>query len=196
MRIDISIAMQLVNNYKTNHWATINKYCPSITQKPGYPNVQDSRCVWVSLTDLQAFIATISQYNADGIRIYFGEYSQAIVDAAIAADPTIVNKIPGFADYAGLHTVLLMPTASDGTYHCDFNYSDPLNQPGKAHLPSDFTNWTDMAAEDNGQLIPPPYYNNQGQIQNVGEEFMLYCDAHPTSTVVEGESETPGPKTT
>ena len=180
MRIDISTALHLVNNYKTNHWATINQYCPSLHETPGYPNVQDSRSVWLSLSDLQAFIATICQYNADGIRFYFGEYSQAIVDATIAADPNIVNQVPGFAGYAGLHTVVLMPTAFNGTYHCDFNYSDPLNTPGQAHLPSDFTNWNCMAAEDHGQLIPPPFYNVQGQIANVGEAFMLYCDANPT----------------
>jgi hypothetical protein len=177
MRIDLSFAKALVSNYRKNHWSMINggngrPACPSLLQNPNFPTVQDSRSVWFSLDDLKDFIAEIESTTATGelgVRIYFGEYSTAMLTTQ-----------PQNAQYAGLHTLLMVPTVekADGFNH-DF---DP------ATGSSDFTTSVDMSALNHGTLIPPPFFltggtqNSTAQPQpqlNLGQDFMLFCDANP-----------------
>jgi len=162
MRIDIPFAKALIENYAQNHWTTINNSCPSLQQNPSAPNVQDSRSVWFSLADLQNFISEFQQsgnQNQLGVRIYFGEYGPNI--------PVTEQDNP---QYMGLHTLLMVPTllGADGFNH-DF---DP------ATGNSDFTKSTDISALNHGTLAPPPFNANGSQVANVGQDFMLFCDAN------------------
>jgi hypothetical protein len=164
MRIDTPFAVELIENYEQNHWATINNACPSLQQNPAFPNAQDSRSVWFSLADLQNFISEFQQsgsQNALGVRIYFGEYS---------AD--IIAKCQGNPQYTGLHTLLMVPTllGQDGFNH-DF---DP------ATGNSDFTQSATICALNHGGLMPPPFLNPASpQVINAGQDFMIFCDQNP-----------------
>jgi hypothetical protein len=177
MRIDLSFAKKLLDNYRKNHWSMINggngrPACPSLLQNPSFPNVQDSRSVWFSLDSLKAFISEIESAPTTttgqlGVRVYFGEYS---------ADQLVSQ--PQNAQYAGLHTLLMVPTvaSTDGHNH-DF---DP------ATGSSSFSGTTDLCALNHGTLIPPPFYltgGTQGTASlpqvNMGQDFMIYCDTNP-----------------
>jgi hypothetical protein len=160
MRIKVPFAKALIENYAQNHWTTLNNDCPSILQNPAYPNVQDSRCVWFSLADLQNFISEFQQSGSVaqlGVRIYFGEYSNE-------ASP----NGPHDAQYSGLHTLLMLPTllGADG-YNHDF---DP------ATGSSDFSKSVTICALNHGTMTPPPFTVDGSPEVNVGDDFMLFCD--------------------
>ncbi len=181
MQIKISTAKKLINNYKQNHWTVINGSCPSLHQNIAYPNVQDSRSVWFNLQDLQNFIDTASQLNADGVRFYFGEYSQDIIQDELLNNPGIIQSVPNFSHYTGLHTLVMIPTTKDqNNVSRDFNINDVNNAGGApaANLPADFSNGGQLSAENHGSLIPPPYYVG-GMVPNIGQDFMLFCDSNP-----------------
>ena len=181
MQIDISTAKKLINNYKQNHWTVINGSCPSLHANPNFPHVQDSRSVWFSIDDLQDFIDRATDGGADGVRFYFGEYSQDIIDAELQKG--IGNVMPDFHNYTGLHTLVLIPTALDNAgISRDFNMQSLANIKAAdgttvPHFPSAFSN-QDMAAENHGSLTPPPYYVG-GNAPNIGQDFMFFCDSNP-----------------
>ncbi len=165
MQITTSMAQKLVNNYKNNHWKTLNTYCASLKQNNA-PNAQDSRCVWFSLDDLQQFITQIAGQNADGIRIYFGEYSQDVINE-MNNDDELAGCIPNVELYNGLATVVLIPTTDIDGVSTDFN---PAAQ--------DYSNPDDLSAFNHGSLVPPPF-NVSGSQLNAGLDFMVFCDQNP-----------------
>lgn len=162
MRIDVATAQELIQNYKQNHWTIINGCCPSLKENPNYPDVQDSRAVWFSLEELNAFIKAITAAGGTGIRFYFGEYSADIVNNAVNAmannqngmDNTVpanqLNaRIANIGAGTGLQTIVMVPTSVDGNgNNADFNMVDhsfTFNNPG------------DLACENHGGFAPPPW---------------------------------------
>jgi hypothetical protein len=165
MRIKTSIAQKLVNNYTQNHWEIINN-------SPDFTNIQDSQSVWFNINDLQDFINDITDQKADGIRIYFGEYSDDVIQD-ILSDPPSAAAIPNIQQYSGLHTLVMIPTRPNAAgVSCDFN---PDGQ--------GFDNPDDLCAENHGSMNPPPFYNNStdaAQVEmNNGQLFLLSCDQNP-----------------
>ena len=149
MRIDIATTEKLITNYKQNHWPVINGGCPSLHHNQAFPAVEDSRCAWFSLDDLNAFISAISKAGGNGIRFYFGEYSADIVNSLVAQLPN--PGIPAnIAQYTGLQTIVLVPTTLNATNanNDDFNLITGN---------STFSNPTDLIAEDHSSIIPPPW---------------------------------------
>jgi hypothetical protein len=175
MRISIATAKELVNNYRQNHWPVINGGCPSLMANPFFPLVQDSRSVWFSLADIQAFIQA-SGNQADGIRIYFGEYSadivQAMIDQLDPKDPNYQDEVKYLKQCTGLHTLLFIPTKLNDTTGISHDYNLITGT-------TNFSTETDMAAEDHGTLNPPPFAVAGVPPTNVGQDFMIYCDTHP-----------------
>lgn len=165
MRIDIATAQELISNYKQNHWTIINGCCPSLRQNPAYPNVEDSRSVWFSLDDLQNFINDINAANGNGIRFYFGEYSADIINAYIMqmqqnppqnANGNAQAAIANISQCVGLQTIVMIPTALNAStnLNCDFNI---------VTQDTTFDNPGDLAAENHGSMIPPPWPRTGGQ---------------------------------
>jgi hypothetical protein len=60
----------------------------------------DSLSGWLSVEELEAFIETVKQHDADGVKFYFGAYSQES-----APRP----------EYAGLQTIVLVATKNKET---------------------------------------------------------------------------------
>jgi hypothetical protein len=167
MRITTSIAKKLVNNYKQNHWAIINN-------SPDFTNIQDSRSVWFDIGYLRKFLSELPE-ETDGIRIYFGEYSDDVIQE-ILQNPDLAQAIPNISQYSGLHTLVMIPTMPDvdGVSY-DFNMTDPNCNP-------DFSNPHGLIAENHGTLQPPPFSSNTAstalEVLN-GQEFLAFCDQNP-----------------
>ena len=149
-------ARNMVGNYTTNHWQTINA---SHSPATGGCWV-DSRSAWFSISRLKGFIKAIEDQSNTvipnccdsslGIRIYFASYNR--------------EQIIRFGldnSYANRHTVLLIPTYKcDGKDH-DFN---PLYQPetARACCNNDSLQWSGatvmaLTTMNHGNIIPPPY---------------------------------------
>ena len=157
MNLDINYAKGLVKNYAQNQWQIINQSMPQGTI--------DSRCGWLSLVDLQNFIAEIQQQNpegvgpATGIRIYFGTHS------AQCPNPNQPNT-------DGLHTLLLIPTFTDPVTGLDTDFDAATGS-------TDFSKLITVSALNHDHLIPPPY-NTSGQnnMYQQGDLFMDFADNH------------------
>jgi len=167
MRISASIAKKLVNNYTQNHWAIINS-------SPNFTNIQDSRSVWFDIGYLQKFISQLPP-ETDGIRIYFGEYSDDVIHE-ILQDQNLAQAIPNISQYSGLHTLVMIPTMpdADGVSY-DFNMTDEDYNP-------DFSNPHALIAENHGTLQPPPFTSSAASAALeaiTGQEFLAYCDQNP-----------------
>ncbi|MCD6011513.1 MAG: hypothetical protein K0Q79_1375 [Flavipsychrobacter sp.] len=153
-QMNTSYAKGLVSNYKNNQWAIINS-----NFLPNY-DIRDSRCVWFSIDELQGFLDSIKQpnaqeVNATGVRIYFGAYS---------------TDTPGAqANYNHLHTLLMIAThsAADGKNY-DFDAAT-----GR----SDFANLQMITALNQGHLVPPPFnVDGPSNMYQQGNLFMDYAD--------------------
>lgn len=154
MSLDTSYAKGLVENYANNQWQFINAQFAQ-------DGIKDSRCVWLSLTDIQNFLAEIQQQNPEGkatngVRIYFGAYS--------AAAPSPVS-----ADYNRLHALVMIPTyrGNDGK---NYDYDAATGT-------SDFANLTTVSALNHGSLFPPPFnIAGPNNMYDQGNLFMKYAD--------------------
>lgn len=75
----------VIRNYKKERWVHNSERLGKA----------DSLSGWLSLEEMEAFVRTIKQHDADGIKFYFGAYSQ---DSAPRPE------------YAGLQTIVLVAT--------------------------------------------------------------------------------------
>lgn len=164
--MDPAIIQQMVDGYRNNHLAAINKTL----------GINDSNSVSFGLKTLKKFIADIEFFSkkvdpriadgALGIRFYYAAYPKE-------------NEWSGFEDeksigknYAQKHTLVMIPTLkkkrSDGSYQdYDFNPLDratfPLKEREKQHpitlmaMSSDSSDSQsqEVMAQNHGQLIPP-----------------------------------------
>src|ERR1035437_4347127 len=167
--IDANIAMKLVGNYAQNHLNVINGNA-NLTSIRQTGTISDSRAVWFSLDTLNSFISTIQNMAASkcsvingslGIRIYFGEYPAA--DSALWGTPALPVGPPQLLErYAGMHTLVMVPTYNNGSVNMDF---DPnFVNPGGTPMPMSAVclipggiNTTPLTMQNHGSLSPPPF---------------------------------------
>ncbi|MFI5451167.1 hypothetical protein ACHMWN_03330 [Pedobacter sp. UC225_61] len=72
--------------------------------KPGY-----TRSVWFSIQQMQGLINRIAnEPDADGVRIYFGKYTKAVIDNVNSNLPQGEPKIP--SNYVDRNTVIFVST--------------------------------------------------------------------------------------
>ncbi|REC46307.1 hypothetical protein [Chryseobacterium pennipullorum] len=146
----------LIDNYRQNHLSAINNTL----------EIKDAHSIWFDLPKLKRFIATIEEetlkQNPDcteedlGIRFYYAAYPHA-------ENWSIMDSHPVPVEYAGKHTLVLVPTLKKENetgekLHYDFNVMNKdddsialaLNARGK------MTELTDITiGENSGTLIPP-----------------------------------------
>ncbi len=172
--INTQAAIALVKNYGLNHWAQINLN-PDLTALRNPDSTQDSRSGWVSMADLNSFIATskaLAQANCPnvdtskmGVRFYWGEYPEA-------GSSMYGNELPqSLEQYAGMLTLLLVPTYREGSIDVDFDPGQGENGIPKAWSVFAKTAPTVNVADHMG-VMPPPFNNYSA----VGATFMVYAD--------------------
>ncbi len=169
--INANLAKLLIKNYGDNHLATINSN-PALTalRQPG--STSDSRAAWFSLEDLKRFITQIESntyVNCNdvagplGIRFYYGEYPGRT--SPLWGTPVLPIGAPLFLErYAGMHTLLLVPTHTDNAMNVDFDPTFandngtpmPITQVFQIVAPTPETA-TNVLMMNHGQLAPPPY---------------------------------------
>ena len=175
----------MVSNYRKNHWMNTNGSCPPFRDNP---DETDARSAWFNLDTLKAFINTIETMSCKrdkscpqlqlGIRIYYAEYP---------SDTISLRRIYGItnAQYAGMHTLLMIPTFNDSISKQDIDF-DPfvLNNTTPCQFKPAFDSLpaicalpptTTVTARNHGGLIPPPY-KFAGDWNNTGARFMWYVD--------------------
>jgi hypothetical protein len=199
-RFDMELARKMVANYRAHHWATINRYCPSIMSPNFYTSPDpeepslfeegkfDARSAWFSLESVKKFINAVetqtclnrprgcSDIPKLGVRIYYAEYP--VVGSELKAYADGANRMD--TSYAGMHTLLMVPTFDEESgRHVDF---DPENNfDGKCPAYSVFdTSYTGtdllaLAAQNHGSLAPPPYLCDDYWF-TTGSLFMRYVD--------------------
>jgi hypothetical protein len=101
--VDTAHVDQVVRNYKKERWL----------QNSLRIGKEDSLSAWYSVEELEEFIQKIKQYDADGIKLYFGAY------------PEDYTERP---EYASRQTVVLVATKSketeEGLKHKDVYITD------------------------------------------------------------------------
>lgn len=118
----------LISNYKKNRWLDNSK-------KIGKP---DSLSTWYGLTELQGFLNLAKENNADGIKMYFGEY---------AGD---FQQIPEFQNR---QTVVLVATRKSKTAQGIINKEIYTSRNGKLEILA--FNLGDICPPWCGNGIPP-----------------------------------------
>lgn len=190
-----ALALTMVKNYTDNHLAVINdslSLAQLRTSVNGTLSPTDSRSVWFSLEDLNTFIQQIqdgvsSANNTGlgdlGIRFYFAQYPEA--GSPLWSDKKLSAELASQAQYAGMETLILVPTYNDSNgedVDFDPNITDgngnPLSildiyDPNAGNLPGK------ICVMNHGTLCPPPWPVN-GSISTSanhnGAGLMALCD--------------------
>ena len=176
--IDVNIAMTLVSNYAQNHLTAIedDTNLASLRQQEA---TSDSRSVWFSLDTLNSFINAIQMNAAQncnmpnsnlGIRMYFGEYPAA--DSELWGTNALPAGAPLHLDnYAGMHTLVLVPTYNNGLTNVDFDpkFAHPDGSPmpmsavcnilssAEQQMGMGTVNTAAITMLNHGSLAPPPF---------------------------------------
>lgn len=161
--LNADLARTLIRNYTNNHLAVINASTQLTALRQ--PNAtSDSRCIWFSIDDLKSFMSDIeSAYESKcsamtgalGIRFYYCEYPAAGSSAWGTTLPM------SEAQYAGMHTVMMVPTYNNGSKNVDFdpNYATPEGIP--IPLTTVYSTiepaTTNLLMKNHGALVPPPF---------------------------------------
>ncbi|WP_292009757.1 hypothetical protein [Chryseobacterium sp.] len=147
-----SLIKNMIDNYKKNQLAVINKEL----------NMSDSHSIWFDLPTLKKLIADVESETKKidpnitdkelGLRFYFAAYPKA-EDWDIMKGQTIDKE------YAGKHTLVMVPTINRENLNFDFN---PLNSGAlkttstpKAAATVTSRVVEESLAQNHGQLIPP-----------------------------------------
>ena len=103
-----SLIQALIDNYRQNHLSAINTTL----------GIQDAHSIWFDLPKLKKFIATIEEEAAKvnpatieedlGIRFYYATYPKE-------ENWSIMESHPVPAEYAGKHTLVMIPTLKKAT---------------------------------------------------------------------------------
>ncbi len=190
-----ALALTMVKNYTDNHLTVINdslSLAQLRTSVNGTLSPTDSRSVWFSLDDLKAFIHQIergvtntsTQATGDlGIRIYFAQYPES--GSPLWSDVKLSAELSSQAQYAGMETVILVPTYNDANGNdVDFdpniadNNGNPISiadiyDPNAGNLPNK------VGVMNHGTLMPPPWPINgiaSTATNHYGAGFMALCD--------------------
>jgi len=133
---------QMIENYRQNHLNAINSTL----------GIDDAHSIWFDLPKLKNFIATIEEeakrVNPDcserdlGIRFYYASYPSN-------ADWNIMESHPVPMEYAGKHTLVMVPTSKGPNENgeiCDYDFNS---------VSTDGSTDGTCLGENNGTLIPP-----------------------------------------
>ncbi len=181
-----NIAMNLVGNYAQNHLDVIN-HNDNLTAIRNDGSISDSRCVWFSLDTVNTFISAVQSLAAAkcgilngglGVRIYFGEYPAA--DSELWGTPALPMELQ---QYAGMHTLLMVPTYNNGVVNVDFdpNFVNPNGTPkpmAQVCMPGGVINPAPLTMQNHGTLTPPPFDNAGTYGASVGATFMDVVDTN------------------
>lgn len=160
--MSLETALQMIRNYKSQQWSTINEAHFSNQEKT------DARSVWFSLPVLKRFIyemehqtmTTCTDCAADlGIRFYYGSYPD---QETMQSNPAYA-EVP--AEYAGMHTLLMVPTIRVDEKDIDFNPHDmegcqPRGIQSGVNMILSAPLSGDVMLQNHGHLIPPPFNAN------------------------------------
>jgi hypothetical protein len=158
------LAMALAKTYKKNQYQVINDgMC-----------ITDSRCAWLSLDTIKAFLSGIEQKSMEnfgydssrlGVRIYFGAYPKADAPAADWAPfPQTEPDGTPTRSYAGKHTILMVPTFND-VLNIDFDPNQIVSGTLPPHaIPKTMADIFSgpiiqpiiVMMQDHSSLVPPP----------------------------------------
>ncbi len=201
-KLNTNLATAMIKNYMNNHWSVLNDNCPTVMNKTPVPSDRtpfvDSRCAWFDLDTLKKFIYEIESKTCNnranatkpcdtnlklGIRIYFAEYPSAADWTSYQGLETVPQE------YAGLHTLLMVPTFYNGTNDVDFDPSVPYVFDAACQEPPMFDTLAlnslilgptnQSAFRNHGGLIPPPFKPTGPPLENFykfGNRFMEYSD--------------------
>lgn len=152
-----SLIQTLIDNYRQNHLTAINTAL----------GIQDAHSIWFDLPKLKNFIAKIEEeaakVNPDtsaedlGIRFYYATYPKQ-------ENWSIMDSHPVPAEYAGKHTLVMIPTlkkADEAGELIDYDFNPFKNTDGKtlalnARSAKGIEEDDDTGlGENNGQLTPP-----------------------------------------
>lgn len=126
--LDVDLIHQMTENYRANQWTFINTNPRSKTKNDAYS-------IWFDIETLKKFLYHIEKTTKDrdesvrntqlGVRIYYAAYPETeAMNKFPDLSPTEAN--PEIADYASLHTLIMIPTITtpDGAM-LDYNPLDP-----------------------------------------------------------------------
>lgn len=149
-----SLIQTLIDNYRQNHLTAINTAL----------EMQDAHSIWFDLPKLKNFIAKIEEeaakVNPDtsaedlGIRFYYATYPKQ-------ENWSIMDSHPVPAEYAGKHTLVMIPTlkkADEAGELIDYDFNPFQSAEGKSLvLANKGTEEDDDTGlgENNGILVPP-----------------------------------------
>lgn len=149
-----SLIQTLIDNYRQNHLTAINTAL----------GIQDAHSIWFDLPKLKNFIAKIEEeaakVNPDtsaedlGIRFYYATYPKQ-------ENWSIMDSHPVPAEYAGKHTLVMIPTlkkTDEAGELIDYDFNPFQSAEGKslvlANKGMEEEDDTGLG-ENNGILVPP-----------------------------------------
>lgn len=101
--VDTTHVDNVIRNYKQHRWANNSKYIGK----------EDSLSVWFSIDEIEEFLAKAKDHGGDGIRFYFGAYSNDFAEQPL---------------YAGRQTIVMVATqqkeTEKGPVDKDIHYSN------------------------------------------------------------------------
>jgi len=183
--MNIKVAQTLIKSYKN-----------SLPQ-----GVLQSRSVWFSLNQMNRLICEIEtktaancpnvQQSTLGIRIYNGQYPSA----SNTGFWNLPGMDPSLVRYAGLNTIVMVPTYNNGVNNVDFdpNYFDAGSQspislfqvcglpmPGSpqamANVPQNSIPDQTVMMLNHGSLVPPPFDPPPPGYTSLGLDMMNLAD--------------------
>lgn len=212
--MNADIAKTLVQNYRDNHLNVINNSKElSSLRTIGSPT--DARAVWFKIDVLKQFINQIERETARnfkdhvaslGIRMYYGEYPALNsnlwgTSALPAGEPLHLER------YAGMHTLLMVPTYFDRAKNIQVDFDPAYNNDGKpitmstiyrsfststhieadtistpgstnAPVPAPLPPSSPVTVLNHGELVPPPYDISGSAGSKSGANFMDAADSN------------------
>jgi hypothetical protein len=115
--VDAGLVKMFATDYKNNYVNAQRRNGQLNTSNP-----YDSRTAWFGFDKLESFIADVKAQSkpdsmANGIRFYFMQYPE--LKDLNNSKYAYLGKIP--KEYAGLHSLMMVPTYFNGTYDVDFD---------------------------------------------------------------------------
>lgn len=160
-------ARSIIGNYTQNHLGVINADDGLAALRQTNPQMgreSDSRCVWFPVNQLLKFLLEVKiQAGATcsgsvdtetlGVRIYYSEYPAA--DDGSWTDGTFPGSL---VQYAGMHTIVFVPTYNNKGIDTDF---DPMNarNTNAGPMPMNGVCGTTPLSLmlNHGSMCPPPF---------------------------------------
>jgi hypothetical protein len=184
------LVYKLAKNYKEKQLQAV---------QAAHPEFMDARSVWFDMATLKQFIHEVERqtcYNCDnnhstqlGLRIYYGTYPEL----SEWNNPFWQESLAGLpADYAGKHTVMMVPTYRNNTgvdmdfdpgfmrQGCNFTYIDSFYKIMEKDSMKNFTftilSSISTTSQNHGQMVPPPYTNDA--ILDAGAAILYAVDEY------------------